>query len=183
VTFSSTTTSVCTVSGSTVSVVSRGTCTIQADQAGDANYDAAAPVTRSFAVTKAAQSITFPELASFAFSQGGAMLAATASSGLPVRYTVLSGPCAESDGVLTASAVGTCVVAADQAGDDSFGPAAQVSRTVEVTAEAQHGCGCGSTGPGGLAELLLGVGLVALRRRRRQGREVAAALPDQIWSD
>jgi hypothetical protein len=52
VSFASTTSAVCTVSGSTVTLVKAGTCTIKATQAGNADYDAAAPVTQSFRVTQ-----------------------------------------------------------------------------------------------------------------------------------
>jgi uncharacterized repeat protein (TIGR01451 family) len=52
VSFNSQTTSVCTVSGSTVTLVAIGTCSIQATQAGNANYLAATSVTRSFQVTQ-----------------------------------------------------------------------------------------------------------------------------------
>ena len=50
VSFNSQTTGVCTVSGSTVTLVSAGTCTIQATQAGNATYEAAWPVLQSFQV-------------------------------------------------------------------------------------------------------------------------------------
>jgi sugar lactone lactonase YvrE len=50
VTFTSTTTSVCSVSGSTVTIVATGTCSITANQAGNATYSAASPVTQSFTV-------------------------------------------------------------------------------------------------------------------------------------
>jgi len=53
VVFSSATTSVCTVSGSEVSFVGIGTCTIDADQAGSANYTSAPQVQQSFSVTAA----------------------------------------------------------------------------------------------------------------------------------
>jgi hypothetical protein len=53
VTFSSLTLPVCTVSIASVAIVGTGTCTIAADQAGDANYDAAPQVTQSFTVMKA----------------------------------------------------------------------------------------------------------------------------------
>jgi predicted outer membrane repeat protein len=48
VSFNSSTTSVCTVSGSTVTIVGTGSCTIQAEQTGDGNYNAATPVQQSF---------------------------------------------------------------------------------------------------------------------------------------
>ena len=53
VVFSSLTTSVCTVSGSTVRLVAVGTCTVAADQAGSASYAPAPQVTQSFAVVYA----------------------------------------------------------------------------------------------------------------------------------
>ena len=52
VSFASTTSAVCTVSGATVTLVAVGTCTIQATQAGNANYAAATPVNQSFQVTQ-----------------------------------------------------------------------------------------------------------------------------------
>ncbi len=61
VTFSTSTASVCTTSGTggEVDLIAAGTCTVRTDQGGTA-LDAAAPtVTRSFAVTKASQAITF----------------------------------------------------------------------------------------------------------------------------
>lgn len=48
--FASTTLTVCTVSGTTVTLNSAGACTIQATQPGDADYSAATPVTRTFQV-------------------------------------------------------------------------------------------------------------------------------------
>jgi hypothetical protein len=53
VTFASTTTGICTVSGTTVNYVSAGTCTVTADQAGDATYNAAPQVSQSITVNSA----------------------------------------------------------------------------------------------------------------------------------
>ena len=64
---SQTTPAVCTVSGATVTLVSVGTCTIQATQAGNSNYAAATPVSRSFTVTHGSQAITFGTLANQVF--------------------------------------------------------------------------------------------------------------------
>ena len=50
VSFASTTTGVCTVSGTTASFVAAGTCTIQATQAGNGTYAPATPVSQSFTV-------------------------------------------------------------------------------------------------------------------------------------
>jgi hypothetical protein len=51
VSFSSLTTAVCTVAGTSVTLLTAGTCTIQADQAGNGSFAPAPPVQRSFAVT------------------------------------------------------------------------------------------------------------------------------------
>ena len=61
VSFTSTTTGVCTVSGNSVTLVSAGTCSINASQAGNANYQAAPTVARSFAVTQGGQTISFTQ--------------------------------------------------------------------------------------------------------------------------
>jgi hypothetical protein len=63
VSFTSQTTSVCTVSGTTATFLTAGTCTIQATQAGNATYAAATPVSQSFAVNAepAAATPTFSE--------------------------------------------------------------------------------------------------------------------------
>jgi FtsH-binding integral membrane protein len=51
VAFTTTTASVCTVSGTTVTLKSSGTCSVTAAQAGNATYSPATSVTRSFKVT------------------------------------------------------------------------------------------------------------------------------------
>lgn len=53
--FSSLTAPVCTVSGTTVTIVTAGTCTVRASQPGNATYAPAPNVDRSFTVAKAAQ--------------------------------------------------------------------------------------------------------------------------------
>ncbi|MGO4775409.1 hypothetical protein AB4084_07820, partial [Lysobacter sp. 2RAB21] len=58
VVFASTTASVCTVSGSTVTMLSAGTCSLTADQAADTNYSAAPQVTLDVIIGAAAQAIT-----------------------------------------------------------------------------------------------------------------------------
>jgi sugar lactone lactonase YvrE len=70
VSFASTTTGVCTVSGATVSVVAVGTCTIQATQAGNADFTPATAMSQSFTVSQAATfSEVFASSSSIAFGQ------------------------------------------------------------------------------------------------------------------
>ena len=89
VTLSSNSALVCSVSGSTITIIGGGTCSITASQAGNATYAAAAPVTQSFTVNLASQTITCNWPAN---PQIGApfTLSCTSSSGLPV--TISSSP-------------------------------------------------------------------------------------------
>ena len=59
VTFSSLTTGVCTVSGSMVTFVAAGGCSVAGDQAGNATYADATQATQSITVAKRPQRITF----------------------------------------------------------------------------------------------------------------------------
>jgi hypothetical protein len=63
-------------------------------------------------------------------------LVASASSGLPIKFTVLSGPAAISAATLTITGAGTVVVTASQAGNNSYAAATTVSRTITVNKAA-----------------------------------------------
>jgi len=134
VSFASTTASVCTVSGSTAALLVPGTCSIEAIQAGNSTYAAAASVTQSFTVNLASQTITF---AAIATQTVGASIAlnATASSGLPVSFastdTVV---CAVSGAMATLNAAGTCTIQASQAGNSTYAAATTVTQSFTVSA-------------------------------------------------
>jgi hypothetical protein len=135
VAFSSATPSVCTVSGSTVSFVGAGTCVVNANQAGNADYLAAAQVQQSFGVTKNDQSITFTSTAPSAPVFGGSYSAtATASSGLSVTFsTDTASVCTvSSGGSVSFVGVGTCHVNADQAGNGTYNAAPQAQQSFTV---------------------------------------------------
>ncbi|MGI8679205.1 MAG: hypothetical protein ACR2LX_11055, partial [Jatrophihabitans sp.] len=78
----------CTVSGSTLTITGAGNCVITAHQAGNVSYSAAPDVTRTVVAKKASQTITFPQPTTPAAYGTSDTLAATASSGLAVTYTV-----------------------------------------------------------------------------------------------
>jgi autotransporter-associated beta strand protein len=86
------------------------------------------------ATDAAAQSITFAPLADRAFDPAPFALSATASSGLPVTFSVVSGPATLSgNNSLTLTGVGTVTVRASQSGNYTTLPAAPVERTFEVS--------------------------------------------------
>ena len=138
VSFSSLTVPVCTVSGNTVTIVAAGTCTIQASQAGNANFKAATNVNRSFTVTKVSQTITFAVLSGMTFGEAPFAVSASASSGLPVSFLSLTTPvCTLSGNIVTIVAVGTCNIQASQVGDATYAAAPNVSRTSAVAKASQ----------------------------------------------
>jgi sugar lactone lactonase YvrE len=63
-------------------------------------------------------------------------LVASASSALPIKFTVLSGLAAISATTLTITGAGTVVVTASQAGNNSYAAATTVSRTITVNKAA-----------------------------------------------
>jgi trimeric autotransporter adhesin len=120
VSLTSTTPTICLVSGSAASLLAAGNCTIQANQAGNSVYDAAPAVTQSFAVTLLAQTISFSSIPNQVLNtSAGITLSALASSGLQVNFTSTTpAVCTVSPTTLTATllAVGTCTLQANQAG-------------------------------------------------------------------
>lgn len=82
--------------------------------------------------TRTAQTIAFPTLASRTYGSGPVALAATASSGLPVAYAVISGHGRISGNSLEIDGGGPIVIEATQAGNASFAPATAVRQTLMV---------------------------------------------------
>jgi hypothetical protein len=134
VAFSSATPTVCAASGSAVSFLAVGTCTIAANQAGNDLYEAAPEIQQSFAVGKGIQQIEFPQYPLNAtVGETEAALVATSSAGLSVSTrSITPSVCLLSERLLTLLSVGTCTVEASQAGNENWepAPAAQLSFTV-----------------------------------------------------
>ena len=90
--------------------------------------------TGSFTVTveKPAQTLSFAALPDRPFTTSAIPLEATASSGLPVTFTVIDGPATINGNALTLTGAGSVTVRATQAGNDSFA-AVTAERTFTVT--------------------------------------------------
>ncbi len=138
VSFTSLTTSVCSVSGTTATLDAVGTCTIQATQAGNGAYSAATPVNRSFQVMQqapAGQTITFGALSNMMLGSAPFTLSATASSGLPVSFASLTtSVCTVSHTTATLVAIGKCTIQATQSGNATNAAAAPVDQDFQVEA-------------------------------------------------
>ena len=136
VSFASGTTSVCTVSGSTLTLVAAGACTINASQAGNSTYSPAATVSRSFTINPATllpQTVTFNAPAPQTMGVAPPAISATSTSGLPVSFASgTTSVCTVSGSALTLVAAGACTINASQAGNSTYSPAATVSRSFTI---------------------------------------------------
>jgi hypothetical protein len=145
ITFASQTPAVCTTSGingTTVAIVSVGTCTIRASQAGNTNYSVAANVDRTLTVAQATQAINFPSPGNKTFGAAPFTLSATGgASGNPVIFTSLtSDVCSTSatnGSTVTIVAAGSCSLRASQAGNANYSAAADVPHGIFIFKAAQ----------------------------------------------
>ena len=139
VSFASTTPAVCTVSGSAVTLVAPGTCTIQASQAGNAGFSAAPIVTQSFNVAATVPGAPTNAAATAGNASASVVFQAPAfNGGAPiVGYTVTATPGAITatgtaspitvPGLVNGTAYTFTVAATNAVGS---GPASQVSTAV-----------------------------------------------------
>ena len=77
------------------------------------------------------QSITFAQIADYDMDARPIPLTATASSGLAVSFSVVSGPATITSNAIKLNGTGTVVVRASQAGDATYAAAPAVDRTFE----------------------------------------------------
>jgi hypothetical protein len=149
--------SVCTMAADgTVSFTGIGTCTIDANQAGNADYLPSAEVQQSFTVAGAPQTITFNTPAPSDVHTGTTYTPAastTATDGSAVALTIdgaSSSVCTIApDGTVSFVATGTCTVDANQGGDSTYAPAAQVQQSVVVSGLATQTISFTSAAPTG----------------------------------
>ncbi len=82
------------------------------------------------------QTITFDQPSDRTYGAAPFALDATSSSGLPINFTLLSGPASLSGNTLTIAGAGTVTLRADQAGNSGFRPAQSVTRALTVAKAA-----------------------------------------------
>lgn len=134
VSLATTTPSICSLSSGTVRPLSRGTCVLVASQAGNSSFLPASDVTQSFTITGLAQSITFAQPSALTTVSEDQALSASSTSGLAVSFrTSTPSICTIQGSALAPVTSGSCVVVASQAGDGTYSPAEEVSRTVAIT--------------------------------------------------
>ncbi|HEX8887641.1 MAG TPA: Calx-beta domain-containing protein [Pyrinomonadaceae bacterium] len=88
--------------------------------------------TFSLTNAKANQMITFGPLSDKTFGDPPFNVSATSSSGLPVSFSVFSGPATISSNTVTITGAGTVTIRASQAGDNNYNPATPVDQSFNV---------------------------------------------------
>ena len=115
-----------------------GTCTVQAIQPGNAMYEPAPSVNRSFTIVQGSQTIELAVLTDRRFDATAAQaLPRFSSAGLPINYAGLTSSVCEPrfNGTIFELRVftpGTCTIRAEQAGSATYRAADSVTRTFEV---------------------------------------------------
>jgi len=124
-----------TLTGSTLTIQGTGTVVVRAAAAGSTNYKSA-HTDRTINSSKLAQTITFAPLPDRLTSDGPFEVSASASSGLPVTFTIVSGSPAQLSGktVTLLGTPGTVTIRASQSGSDTYQAASDVTRSFEANA-------------------------------------------------
>jgi hypothetical protein len=126
---------VCSLAGGVVSLNAAGDCTINADQAGDPSWKPAPQAQLTVTVPRRTQSITFGSGPDDPAVGGYYTPSATASSGLPVTFSIdpsTASQCSIVGGVVFFEAAGDCTVNADQAGNGTYDPAPRAQQTFTI---------------------------------------------------
>jgi N-acetylneuraminic acid mutarotase len=121
-----------TISGNQATLTGAGRVTLAANQAGNSDYSAAPQVTTSFNVLALSQMITWTPVGNKTAGTGRFHVAANASSGLPVTFSVVSGPATNVGNLITLTGVGTVVLGANQAGNAIYSAAPQATTSFVV---------------------------------------------------
>ena len=135
----SNTTAGCSVTGSTLTYTTAGTCVVAVTRRADTNYQARTDAV-SFTIGLASQTITFGSLSAKSYSSETFTVSATSSASLTVVFTSASQSVCTTSGIsgstITLLSVGTCVINANQIGDANISPASQVSQNFTVNPRA-----------------------------------------------
>ncbi len=118
-----------TITGNTLTPKSTAVLTVRASSAGSDTVNPASVDVNFGAPQKAAQSITGTTAAISVPAEKPVALSASTSSGLPVTYSVVSGPATISGSTLTFTGTGTVTVRASQSGDGTYAAANDVTLT------------------------------------------------------
>ncbi len=135
VTLTSNTSNVCSVNGKVLTMITEGDCSVTATQIGNNSFSEASSVTKVVKLTKASQSISFNAPTNLTGENSRYYPQVSTSSGLIHTLTV------DTPSICTVESMywivwlelGNCSITASQSGNDTFGPAANVTRIITLS--------------------------------------------------
>lgn len=133
ISYTSSNTSVATISGNTVTILKPGTTDIIASQAGDATHYAATSVSQTLTVKKAIQTITFNPLTTKTYGDAPFTLPQVSDKNLTITYKSSDTNVASVSGnTITIKKPGEVTITASQAGNAYYLAATSVSQTFKI---------------------------------------------------
>jgi hypothetical protein len=129
---------VCYASGTYITIISGGTCTVNYSSPATSDYAASDLYPLTFQITRTAQSVSFTAPTSAPLTSKSLVLTATASSGLQVTFQSTSPAiCSATGNSLNLLSPGTCGVEADQIGSATIAPASSTQSITIIGSQAQ----------------------------------------------
>ena len=122
----------CSVSGTTLSYATAGTCTVTATKATDANYLVASSAAQTFTVNIGTQSALTITSTTATYGADLSLTISGGTTGGAVTYIRDSGACTVSGSTLTPTAAGSCFVTATMAGNGSYNAVSSASTEITI---------------------------------------------------
>jgi hypothetical protein len=137
ITYTSSDDTVLSISGRIATIHKHGNVTVTASQVGDSHYTAAANKTSTFTISKEDQTITFTSPPDMNKYDADIQLIASSSAGLPITFTINSGPAEILNGTtdvlhIINDTAGFVNITASQAGNVAYNAATPVTHTFEI---------------------------------------------------
>ncbi len=147
ITYTSSDSSVASISGSLVSIHDVGSTTITASQNGDSNYMDAENVSQTLSISQASQTISFGPLSAVEVDSPSFDLSATATSALPVNFSSSDTSVATVSGTtVTIIGAGSTTIIASQVGNSQYLQAPNVNQTLAISKKTQSILSDGNVG-------------------------------------
>lgn len=138
ITYTSNNTAVASLVSNVLTINKAGTATITATQAGTANYLAATLVTQILTVNKADQTIVWSNIPNKTYGDADFALPASSNKGLTISYVSADPTIATVTGnMVSLKSSGTVNITANQAGNENYNPAANVTLPLSVGKSTQ----------------------------------------------
>ena len=131
-TVTSSTPGICSVTGKTVKILGAGICKLVASNPGSSTHKPARSVSKSFLISKAANTVTLSDFGWLSLANPKAELTTTQSVGTTILSSLTPTTCKVTNGTVEALKIGRCTVRASNPGNANFLAAKSITKSVTV---------------------------------------------------